>query len=223
MVNKLLIGIKKMNKLKEFYLFDSLSEKDLLLLQSISFEKKFSKDELIFYKGDESKYLLLLLKGCVKIYRHDFKDNEISIHNINAVSFIAELANYEKIPYPANCRSEMDSTICFIDYEKFEKYFLQKNEVLLVFIKSLSKKIKALELFINTNMIEDVDAKIAKFIYENKENINNIKQIKIAELLNIRQETLSRKLAKLKKDEILENKKGKIIIKNEEALKGIFQ
>ncbi|WP_417334191.1 Crp/Fnr family transcriptional regulator [Halarcobacter sp.] len=211
-----------MSKLKEFYLFNSLDQKDLELLESISFEKKFTEDELVFYKGDESKYLLLLISGCVKIYRHDFKDNEVTIHNIKASSFIAELANYEKIPYPANCRCEMDSKIIFIDYKKFEEYFLQKNEFLLIFIKSLTKKIKALELFISTNMIEDVDAKIAKFIYDNKADISAIKQIKIAELLNIRQETLSRKLAKLKKDGVLENKKGKIEIKDERALRALF-
>ncbi|XPV54836.1 MAG: helix-turn-helix domain-containing protein [Halarcobacter ebronensis] len=49
-----------------------------------------------------------------------------------------------------------------------------------------------------------------------------MKQIKIAELLNIRQETLSRKLAKLKKDGVLENKKGKIEIKDERALRALF-
>ncbi|AXH13594.1 Crp/Fnr family transcriptional regulator [Halarcobacter bivalviorum] len=211
-----------MSKLKDFYLFSGLSAKDLELLDSISFEKKYIKDELIFYKGDEPKYLLFLLTGCVKIYRHDFKDNEVTIHNIKGPSFIAELANYEKISYPANCRSEMDSTIVYIDYEKFEKYFLEKNEFLLIFIKSLTKKIKALEMFISSNMIEDIDAKIAKFIYDNKDEISNLKQIKIAELLNIRQETLSRKLAKLKKDGVLHDKKGKIELKSEKKLKELF-
>ncbi|RXK06634.1 Crp/Fnr family transcriptional regulator [Halarcobacter bivalviorum] len=211
-----------MSKLKDFYLFSGLSTKDLELLDSISFEKKYTKDELIFYKGDKPKYLLFLLTGCVKIYRHDFKDNEVTIHNIKGPSFIAELANYEKISYPANCRSEMDSTIVYIDYEKFEKYFLEKNEFLLIFIKSLTKKIKALEMFISSNMIEDIDAKIAKFIFDNKDEISSLKQIKIAELLNIRQETLSRKLAKLKKDGILHDKKGKIELKSEKKLKELF-
>ncbi len=211
-----------MSKLKDFYLFSGLSTKDLELLDSISFEKKYTRDELIFYKGDKPKYLLFLLTGCVKIYRHDFKDNEVTIHNIKGPSFIAELANYEKISYPANCRSEMDSTIVYIDYEKFEKYFLEKNEFLLIFIKSLTKKIKALEMFISSNMIEDIDAKIAKFIFDNKDEISSLKQIKIAELLNIRQETLSRKLAKLKKDGILHDKKGKIELKSEKKLKELF-
>lgn len=211
-----------MNKLKDFYLFSSLSSKDLELLDSISFEKKLSKDELVFYKGDESKYLLFLVSGNVKIYRHDFKENEVLLHYIKAQSFIAELANYEKIPYPASCRCEMDSKIIYIDYEKFEKHFLQKNEFLLIFIKSLTKKIRALETFISTNIIEDIDVKIAKFIFDNKKEISNYKQIKIAQLLNIRQETLSRKLAKLKKDGILEDKKGKIELKNEELLKMLF-
>lgn len=211
-----------MNKLRNYYLFNSLNDKDLELLESISFEKSFSKDEIVFYKGDKSKYLLLLVSGCVTVYKHDFKDNEVVIHNFKAGTFIAELANYENINYPANCRCEMDSKIIFIDYQKFEEYFLNKKEFLLIFIKSLTKKIKTLEVFISSNMVENVDAKIAKFIFENSEEIKSLKQVKVAEVLNIRQETLSRKLAQLKKEGILHDKKGKIEIKDEKALLSLF-
>lgn len=211
-----------MNKLEEFYLFQALSNEDKELLKDISFEKSFSQGEIVFYKDEAPKYLLLLLSGCVKIYKHDYKDNEVSIHNIKAQSFIAEMANYEEIGYPANCKAEFDSKIVFIDYEKFKKYFLNRNEFLLIFVKSLTKKIKALEMFISSSIIEDIDAKIAKFIYENEEEIKYIKQIKIAELLNIRQETLSRKLKALKKVGILKDIKGSIEISDKEALKKLF-
>jgi CRP/FNR family transcriptional regulator len=54
--------------------------------------------------------------------------------------------------------------------------------------------------------------KIAKFLYENEELLKNLKQVKIAQILNITPETFSRQLAKLKKENIIENEKGYIKI-----------
>ena len=61
--------------------------------------------------------------------------------------------------------------------------------------------------------------KIAKFLYENEDLLQSLKQVKIAQILNITPETFSRQLAKLKKDEIIQNEKGYIKILNHEELK----
>lgn len=204
--------------LKEFYFFSSLDEKELDELNNISILKKYSKGELLFYAGDESKYLHFLVKGVVRLYKHDFRDNEILIHNINAPSFIAEIANYEDTPFPANCSFEVDSEVVLIDYEKFKEKFLHKTEISMLFIKSLTKKIKYLENFIHTNMSIDINAKVAKFIYDNEKVIDTIKQVKIAEILNIREETLSRKITKLIKDGIIKKDKRSITIVDHQKL-----
>ncbi|PRM86845.1 Crp/Fnr family transcriptional regulator, partial [Aliarcobacter cryaerophilus] len=70
---------------------------------------------------------------------------------INAISFIAEIANYEEIPFPANCAFETEGEVIFIDYEKFKEEFLYKKEIAMLFIKSLSQKIIYLEKFINSS------------------------------------------------------------------------
>jgi len=204
--------------LKEFYFFSSLDEKELNELNEISILKKYSKGELLFYAGDESKYLHFLVRGVVRLYKHDFRDNEILIHNINAPSFIAEIANYEDTPFPANCSFEVDSEVILIDYEKFKEKFLHKTEISMLFIKSLTKKIKYLENFIHTNMSIDINAKVAKFIYDNEKVIDTIKQVKIAEILNIREETLSRKITKLIKDGIIKKDKRSITIVDHQKL-----
>ena len=115
--------------LKEFYFFSTLDEREIEELRKISILKKYSKNEILFYAGDESKYLHLLVSGVVKLYKHDYKDNEILIHNINAPSFIAEIANYEEKPFPANCSFETESQVILIDYEKFRDNFLNKKEI----------------------------------------------------------------------------------------------
>jgi len=207
----------------QFYFFDSLDEKEQKELEKISNKKKFKKDEILFYRGDEAKYLYLLVSGIVKIYKHDYKDNEIIIHNLTAPTFIAEISNYEEIPYPANCSFETDSEVYVIEYNEFKKRFLSKPEISLMLIKSLTKKIKALEKFINYNITADTNIKIAQFLYENEDILDSLKQVKIASILNITPETLSRKVSKLKKDKIVENEKGYIKILDHNKLKELFE
>lgn len=208
--------------LRDFYFFSSLNEEEIRELEEISIVKKYSKNQILFFEGDESKYLHLITKGVVKLYKHDFRDNEIILHTINAPSFIAEIVNYEENPFPANCIFEIDSEVLLIDYEKFKEKFLHKKDISMLFIKSLSKKIKYLEDFIYTNMTIDINAKVAKFIYDNEKILDSIKQIKMAEILNIREETLSRKIAKLIKDEIIRKEKRVIKILNHQKLLDLF-
>ena len=199
-------------KYGDYKYFSFLEEKDLDKLKDISIKKTYKKDEILFYKGDESKYLYLLVSGIAKLYTHDFKDNEVVIHNLIGPALIAEIMNYEEMDFLANCSFDTDAEVILIDYKKFKKEFLQKPEISIFFIKSLTKKIKFLQNFIDYNVSLNSMEKIAKFLYENEELLKNLKQVKIAQILNITQETFSRQLAKLKKENIIENEKGYIKI-----------
>ncbi|MGA1940169.1 Crp/Fnr family transcriptional regulator [Arcobacter sp. YIC-310] len=208
----------KREEFEDFYLFSFLKEEELERLKEISVKKYFNKDEILFYKGDKPKFLHVLLKGIVKLYTHDHKDNEVVIHNLMPPSLIAEIANYEEIGFPANCAFETSAEVLLIDYEKFKVEFLLKPEISMFFIKSLTKKIKALESFISYNISSNSIEKIAKFLLDNENLLKNLKQVKIAQLLNITPETFSRKISKLKKDEIIQNEKGFIKILDHEKL-----
>ncbi len=206
------------NEFEDFYLFNFLKEKELEGLKEISIKKSFNKDEILFYKGDKPRYLHVLLSGIVKLYTHDHKDNEVIIHNLMPPSLIAEIANYEEIGFPANCAFETKAEVLLIDYEKFKEEFLLKPEISMFFIKSLTKKIKALESFISYNISSNSIEKIAKFLLDNEALLKNLKQVKIAQLLNITPETFSRKISKLKKDGIIQNEKGYIKILDYDGL-----
>lgn len=205
--------------MNDFYLFSSLTLEEQKRLEEISTLKKFSKNEILFYQGDKPKYLHFLTKGIVKLYKHDYKGNEITIHNLIGACFVAEIANYENIPFPANCSFEIDSEVLLIDYEIFEKEFFTNPHIVKIFINSLTKKIKVLENFINYNITVDSGTKVAKFLYENEDLLENLKQVKIAQILNLTPETFSRKLATLKKENIITREDGFIKIIDKEKLK----
>lgn len=206
-------------KLEEFWFFDSLDTQEIKELKNITLKKNYQKGEILFYAKDKPRYLYLLASGVVKLYKHDFKENEVVLHNLYAPNLIAEIANFEESPYPANCAFESDGEVYLIDYEKFKAQFLSKSEISTVFIKSLTKKIKALESFINYSITADSYTKIAKFLYENEEILKSIKQVKIASILNIAPETLSRNITKLKNEKIIEKDKNSIKIIDHKKLK----
>ena len=76
-----------------------------------------------------------------------------------------------------------------------------------------------MENFINYNISSNSIEKIIKFLIDNESILINLKQVKIAQILNITPETFSRKLAKLKKDKIIQNENGYIKILNHEKLR----
>lgn len=209
-------------RLEEFWFFTSLNEKELKALQNITIKKEYKKGEILFYAKDEPRFLHLLSSGIVKLYKHDFKENEVVLHHLCAPNLIAEIANFEESPYPASCAFESDSVIYLIDYKKFKALFLSKSEIAMVFIKSLTKKIKALESFINYSITADSYTKIAKFLYENEAILRTITQVKIASLLNITPETVSRNISKLKKEKIIEKSEGFIQILDYKKLKSAY-
>lgn len=199
--------------IKKLSFFSQFSNNDIDKLLSISKQIKFQKDEILFYEGDEPKYLNILLDGVLKAYKTNFKSQEVFLHQIMPVSFVAELANFESIPYPASAVFITSGEILRVDYEKFKEEFLTHKTMSFVIIKSLLHKLRVMESILHQEVILTSEAKIAKFIVQNGELFGVIKNVKIASLLNITPETLSRILAKMKKDNLIMFDKNGLLIK----------
>ncbi|WP_457625294.1 Crp/Fnr family transcriptional regulator [Persephonella sp.] len=203
---------------KEIYLFKHLNEEQLRKLQTISYIKDYSRGELLFYEGEEPKYLYILLEGTIRVYKTDLKGNEITLHYFHPVNMIAEVANFEEFPYPATAEFETEGKVLVIDFDRFRNEFLKDPDIAFNIIRSLTFKIKILNDIIVQNMMMDAVSRVAKFMDDHEDLFRELKHNKIASLLNITPETFSRILKKFKEQGIIE-KKGKELIINKEKLK----
>jgi len=201
-----------MNNNINIELFEELSQDQNNRLYEISSIKNYSKGNIIFYEDDKPEKLHLLLDGIIKVYKVDPKGNEVIMHFFQAQTLIAETAHMQRISYPATAICETDSQLLEIDYELFENEFLRNPDISFKIIESLSKKVKALQNVITTNLTMDTFSKVCKFIYENQNHIDELSHRKIAAILNITPETLSRNIATLKKEELVSVEKRKIIV-----------
>ncbi|HIP30812.1 MAG TPA: Crp/Fnr family transcriptional regulator [Sulfurospirillum arcachonense] len=202
-----------MNRIKEIPFFSHLDKNGLKKLNDISTIKKYNSKEILFFEGEEPKHLHVLLDGVVRLYKTNHKGNQIFLHQFLPVSLIAELANFENIPYPATAEFTCRGEVLRVDYKKLEEGFFKNPELSFQIIKSLAGKLKIMSEVVTNEIVLTSEAKIAKFLVENGELFSSLKNTKVASLLNLTPETLSRTLTKFKKQEFIRIDDGLEILK----------
>ena len=212
-----------MDRIRNISCFSKLTDAQLEKLKKISVIKKYKAKEILFYEGDEPTYLYVLLQGTLKVYKTNHKGQQIFLHQFYPGGLVAELANFENIPYPATAEFMSDSEVLRIDYQALEKDFFKNPEISFEIIKSLIAKHKILIDVIQKEVILTADAKVAKFILENEDLFKKLKNTQVASILNLTPETLSRTISKFKSSGIIDlDEKHHIRVLNPQKLEEVL-
>ncbi len=212
-----------MYQLTDIQLFSKLSDKYLNDIKQHSITRSYSKDSIVFYEGDTSKYLYVILEGTVKMYKTTPKGTQIQINRFEAPATVGEYACFESQPFPASCEFVTEGKMVMIPFNYILKN-LKDEQFSLELIKSLTAKIMVLSTLIHKETIFSSEAKVAKMLIENVEIFSKLKYNEIAAILNLTPETLSRIFKKLKKEKIIEIKTGQHVkILDYDVLKEVIE
>ena len=208
--------------LEEIPMFSALGENYIKELQEEIHIKQYTKESIVFYEGDESEYLHILMHGSVKLYKTTPKGSQIQINRFSAPGLIAEYACFEKEPFPATCEFVTDGTIGLLHFDKLYDY-LNQPQFSLELIKSLTGKISLLSALVHKETILSSEAKVADLMLKKVTIFNRLKNNEIASILNLTPETFSRILTKMKKEGIIKIENHKLHILNQDALLAIIE
>ena len=198
--------------LKKMFLFENLSDDILEIIQKDCELISLKKDNIVFYEGDESRYLYFLMDGNIKLYKILANNNELILKYFKHDEIIAEVAVFDEFNYPATAEAITDIKLLKIDFKNLKELFLKNPDILLSVNSSLIKKVKNLETLLLRYLVLDAKGRVIDFILENTEEFFLLKQHEVATTLNISPETLSRILKPFKADGIIDMK-NKIINK----------
>lgn len=196
--------------LEKSYLFHQLSPSELEYLHSITRMRTYPKGSILFYAGEMPKDLHVLDEGIVQILKHDPNGNEIHIAYFHPSDMIAEMAHFESIPYPATARCESDIRVFEINFEAFKSYLLDNPKLAFALIRSLTRKIKQLESIVHRSLIDDAQTRLVRFIIDHEKTLSTFTQRKIAELVSLTPETVSRIIHRFKEEGWVEVKQKKL-------------
>lgn len=211
-----------MIKLQDIPMFSTLNKEQLKELQNAIHVSHYEKDSILFYEGDQSSCMYILLKGEVKLYKTSPKGSQLQINRLQSPSLVAEYACFESDPFPESCEFLTNGTIGLLRFDKLTAY-LKEEAFAMELIKSLTSRTMELFSLIHKESILTSDAKVADFIIRQLSLLNRLKRNEVASILNLTPETFSRTLSKFKKESIIAEKYHIIKVLDEAALHMIVE
>ena len=212
-----------MMKVEDIPLFTNLNKSFYKSISEHIYIRKFSKNGIVFYEGDCSDYLHILLEGQVRLYKTSPKNTTIQIHRLNAPATIGEYACLERVAFPATCEVISSSgVIGLLHFDKVMEY-LKEPHFALALLKSMTNKVMMLSSLVHKETILSSEAKVADLLLNELDIFNRVKNNEIASILNITPETLSRILSRFKKENIIDIQNHKVVVCDIKALHMILE
>ncbi|SFG07895.1 Cyclic nucleotide-binding domain-containing protein [Desulfotomaculum arcticum] len=188
---------------------------------------KFYKGETIIDVGDKINNFYYLQKGVVRLYISN-NQGDLMFYDISAGSGFAEPAFFCGLPSKVRVIAVTDSTILSFPKNLVMSYIDQQDEFIKLIVHMISTKIYLVTtLFENMSNNNSWD-KLVKVLYllssggKSSKRVINITHEELASMLGIHRVTVTRNLAKLKKDGLITVNRHSIDINDVNKLVSYF-
>lgn len=185
--------------------------------------RSFKKNQTIYYEGDRSSGIWVVLDGKVKTTKMAEDGRELMTGMFEADSFIGINTLFANDNYNDTATAIEDSHLSNFPKEQFEKFISLYPDVAEKFIGVLSNQIRQQEEQLLQLAYQSVRKRIAESLLRLKKQENNndnisISRIDLAAMSGTAPETVSRTLSDFKDEGFLEKKGSVITILNQKKL-----
>ena len=147
--------------LNAFDLSKELSRKELTELRGRGTIKRFRVGETIYFAGDLSSSVCLVLSGLVELTRPHEEGRELVISLIRPGEVFGVLAMMGRFPEPDTARARVASDVCFFSPEEFRRQLQAHPHMAFTVIKSLEGEAVTLENRIESLVFKSLPARVA--------------------------------------------------------------
>lgn len=191
-------------------LFKGLNPNEILkCLTKVDFKiKEYKKNEIVFFRGDILKKIIIIIKGTAHGEMQKFNGDTIVIGEMKAGEVLASAFLFgESNIFPVDLITLENSKLLFFDKEKYLDIIHSDKRLLLNFITEISNKSQLLSKRIWFNFTnKTIEEKILSYIKENSKNgkIKFLPSISaLAKRFEVTRPALSREISNLCKKNIL--------------------
>lgn len=226
--------MKNLNDLKSIIvaspLFQGLPAPHIDQIAAIAVEKSIKKGMPIFFEGDEGNGFFLVASGKVKVYKNSAEGKEKILHIIEKGEPFGEVAVFTGRSFPANAQTISNCTLLFFPRREFIQLISENPSLSLNMMAILTQRLKQFAVQIEHLSLKDVPGRLADYLLILSREQQNQDQVKLtitkgqlASLLGTIAETLSRILARMSQNELIEVSGKDIRILDLEGLKALAE
>jgi CRP-like cAMP-binding protein len=218
-----------MANLKKIDLFKNLSDEELKELEHYITTTTFRKKDDIFTEGDAPEWFYIVSTGKVKVTKISHDGKEIILEIISPYDIFGGVAVLRNFPYPANAVAMEDSEILKISRKNLMRLVDRFPNLMFCIALQLGDRMKSSFDSLKNIALERVEARIAALLLklgnkvgvETKEGLlidMRLTKQDVADMVGTTVETSIRTFSKFKKEGLLTDSDGKVIIKDPERL-----
>jgi len=219
-------------ELKKIDLFKNLSDEELKELEPYLAATTYKKKDAIFSEGDAPEWFYIVSTGKVKVTRISHDGKELILEIISPHDIFGGVAVLRNFPYPANAVAMEDSEILKISRKNLMRLVDRFPNLMFCIALQLGDRMKSSHDTLKNIALERVEARIAALLLKlaNKVGVETDEGLMIdmrltkqdvADMVGTTVETSIRTFSKFKKQGLVMDADGKIIIKDREGLAGL--
>ncbi len=192
-------------------LFTGLPEDQLNEIKQIAIDKFYDKGKTIFLEGDDCNGFYIVAAGKVKIYKVSFEGKEQIFHIYGPGNPFGEVPVFSGQKFPANAQTILKSHLLFFPRTAFVGLISDNPSLSLNMLAILSMRLRQFTVQIENLSLKEVPGRLASYLLylaneqEQEDFVAlNISKGQLASLLGTIPETLSRILAKMNNQNLIE-------------------
>ena len=206
-------------------LFKGLPPTQINQLVAIAMYKPYKKGEIIFSEGQEATGFYVLITGRVKISKLAPDGKEQILHILGLQEPFGEVPVFAGERFPANAEAMEDSKILFLPRDGFIHLIKQEPSVAMNMLALLSRRLRQFSGLIENLSLKGVPARLASYLLYLSQRQGNMELLELdvsktmlANFLGTIPETLSRILARMTQEGLIEVNGRRIKLLNRRVL-----
>ncbi|MBA4699785.1 MAG: Crp/Fnr family transcriptional regulator [Ruminococcus sp.] len=209
-------------------LFESLTQEEQKELVVKAQHLDYKKGDIVFSETDAADKIIIIRYGKIKINRYSLEGKEYVLDILMEGDVYGEQNIFGGKSFEANAVSLGESGVCLISHSDIQNLILKRPEVGIKILNVVGKKLSLTNELVQLLSINDAKARVAGFILFRSSRIKGkiieLTREDMAAYINVRRETISRKLGELQSEGAIKlegNKKVHIL--NTDMLRDVFE
>ena len=153
-------------KLADLIIFETTEPQDLERLASFCKVKKFSKDEVVFHKGDVGTDLYAILDGMFRVVIIDDKGDEIILAYVKPGEIVGEMSMIDGLGRTGTLIADVASEISLIPRKAFNELMQKDFNVTLYLLETLTERLRKADELIESLAFLNVKERIIKYLLD---------------------------------------------------------
>jgi CRP-like cAMP-binding protein len=149
---------------RSFPIFEEFSKELIDQVASIAQPRRWSAGAVIFQRGEEGNYMILLAKGRIKVSLFTSHGKELSLRHFDAGSLVGEMSVLDGEPRSADAMAATASEGYVIGKNEFRAFMARNSAAADAVVNFLCKRLRETNQQLETIALYNLDARVARYL-----------------------------------------------------------